>query len=86
MTRTAPVDPATQQCRAVASLARELLLPAIRVETNGLGRFLPALLRRELAQAGAALQRHRACQPPRQGGPHPRGAGAGARRPPPARA
>lgn len=48
-----PVDPATQQCRAVAGLARELLLPAIRVETNGLGRFLPALLRRELAQAGA---------------------------------
>ncbi|MDB5372271.1 MAG: hypothetical protein JWP04_913 [Belnapia sp.] len=48
-----PTDPATQQCRAVASLARELLLPVIRVETNGLGRFLPALLRRELAQAGA---------------------------------
>jgi hypothetical protein len=48
-----PTDPATQQCRAVAALARELLLPAIRVETNGLGRFLPALLRRELAQAGA---------------------------------
>jgi hypothetical protein len=49
-----PVDPATQQCRAVAALARELLLPVVRVETNGLGRFLPALLRRELARAGAA--------------------------------
>ncbi len=48
-----PVDPATQQCRAVAALARELLLPAVRVETNGLGRFLPALLRREMARAGA---------------------------------
>ncbi|WP_043338452.1 phage terminase large subunit [Belnapia moabensis] len=47
------VDPATQQCRAVARLARELLLPVIRVETNGLGRFLPALLRRALAEAGA---------------------------------
>ncbi|MBL6459172.1 phage terminase large subunit [Belnapia sp. T6] len=47
------VDPATQQCRAVAALARELLLPVIRVETNGLGRFLPALLRRALAEAGA---------------------------------
>lgn len=48
------VDPATQQCRAVAALARELLLPAVRVETNGIGRFLPALLKREMAQAGAA--------------------------------
>ncbi len=48
-----PVDPATQQCRAVAALARELLLPAVRVETNGLGRFLPALLKREMARAGA---------------------------------
>ena len=48
-----PVDPATQQCRAVAALARELLLPAVRVETNGIGRFLPALLKREMAKAGA---------------------------------
>ncbi len=48
-----PVDPATQQCRAVAALARELLLPAVRVETNGIGRFLPALLKREMARAGA---------------------------------
>jgi hypothetical protein len=47
-------DPATQQCVAVAALARALLLPVVRVETNGLGRFLPALLRRELARAGAA--------------------------------
>jgi hypothetical protein len=47
-------DPATQQCRRVAILARELLLPVVRVETNGIGKFLPALLRRELARAGAA--------------------------------
>lgn len=47
-------DPATQQCRAVASLARELLLPTVRIETNGLGRFLPGLLRREIARTGAA--------------------------------
>lgn len=47
------VDPATQQCQAVAAIARDLLLPAVRVETNGLGRFLPALLRRELARANA---------------------------------
>lgn len=49
-----PLDPATQQCRAVATIARELMLPVVRVETNGLGRFLPALLRREMARAGAA--------------------------------
>ena len=47
-------DPATQQCRQVAGLARELHLPVLRVETNGLGRFLPALLKREMARAGAA--------------------------------
>ena len=47
-------DPATQQCRVVAAIAGELLLPSVRVETNGLGRFLPALLRRELARAGVA--------------------------------
>ena len=29
-------------------------MPSVRVETNGLGRFLPALLRRELARAGVA--------------------------------
>lgn len=49
-----PTDPATQQCRAVATLARDLLLPAVRVETNGIGKFLPALLKREMARAGAA--------------------------------
>nr|WP_207539129.1 hypothetical protein [Sabulicella rubraurantiaca] len=52
----APEDPATQQCRAVAEAARALHLPVIRVETNGIGRFLPAMLRRELARAGVACQ------------------------------
>jgi hypothetical protein len=47
-------DPATQQCRQVAQIARELLLPVLRVETNGIGRFLPALLKREMARVGAA--------------------------------
>lgn len=45
-------DEATQQCRQVAAFVRDLHLPAVRVETNGLGRFLPGLLRRELATAG----------------------------------
>ncbi len=43
-------DPATQQCRAVAAIARDLLLPVVRVETNGIGGFLPGLLRQELAK------------------------------------
>jgi hypothetical protein len=41
-------DPATQQCRQVSALAHELLLPVLHVETNGIGRFLPGLLRTEL--------------------------------------
>jgi hypothetical protein len=49
-----PDDPATQQCRAVARIAGELHLPVLRVETNGLGRFLPALLKREIARQGVA--------------------------------
>ncbi|ONG55712.1 hypothetical protein BKE38_08575 [Pseudoroseomonas deserti] len=58
-------DPATQQCRAVAALARSFLLPVVRVETNGIGRFLPALLRREMARAGApcAVVEHHSHRP-----------------------
>jgi hypothetical protein len=47
-------DAATQQCRAVARIARELLLPVLRVETNGIGKFLPGLLKREMQRAGIA--------------------------------
>jgi hypothetical protein len=47
-------DPATQQCRKVAEIARELLLPVMRVETNGIGGFLPGLLRQEFSRAGVA--------------------------------
>ena len=45
-------DEASQLCRQVAEFAKALHLPAITLETNGLGRFLPGLLRRELAKAG----------------------------------
>ena len=38
----------------------QMHLPAITLETNGLGRFLPALLRRELDAAGLGLRRGRA--------------------------
>ncbi len=44
------VDEATQLCRQVADFAAGLHLPAVTVETNGLGRFLPSLLRRALAE------------------------------------
>jgi predicted phage terminase large subunit-like protein len=46
------VDEATQLCRQVADFAREYHLPAVRIETNGVGRFLPGLLRREIAGQG----------------------------------
>lgn len=44
-------DEATLQCRNVCEVARELYLPSIAVETNGIGKFLPAVLRREMADA-----------------------------------
>lgn len=43
-------DAATQQCRAVAECARRFYLPSIAVETNGIGKFLPGILRRELSK------------------------------------
>jgi len=46
------VDEATQLCRKVVSFVRDLYLPSIMLETNGLGRFLPGLLRRELRVSG----------------------------------
>lgn len=45
-------DEATAQCRQVVAFLAEFHLPAVRVETNGLGRFLPGLLRKVLAEAG----------------------------------
>ena len=45
-------DAATQQCRAVAEIARALLLPVLRVESNGIGKFLPGLLKREFGRIG----------------------------------
>jgi len=46
------IDEATQLCRQVATFAADLTLPSITIETNGLGRFLPAVLRREIYNAG----------------------------------
>jgi hypothetical protein len=48
------IDEATQLCRQVAAFAAELHLPAVRIEGNGLGKFLPGLLKREIKLAGLA--------------------------------
>lgn len=53
-------DEATQLCQRVAAIVRDLHLPAIMVETNGIGRFLVGLLRQQLGSAGlrcAVLER-----------------------------
>ncbi|MEM7618415.1 MAG: hypothetical protein AAF244_03420, partial [Pseudomonadota bacterium] len=42
-------DEATLQCRAVSQLMKKYHVPSICVETNGLGKFLPAILRREIS-------------------------------------
>jgi hypothetical protein len=52
--RSDEVDEATQLCRQVAAMVKDLYLPAVTLETNGLGRFLPGLLRTELRRAGLA--------------------------------
>ncbi|MCB9988649.1 MAG: phage terminase large subunit [Rhodospirillales bacterium] len=44
-------DEATSQCRQIVRIAKALYLPSIALETNGIGKFLPAILRRELARA-----------------------------------
>ena len=47
-----PLDPARQQCQAIARFLEACFLPAVMVESNGIGRFLPALLRQELDKSG----------------------------------
>ena len=47
-------DEATQQCEQVAAIAKKHFLPFIALETNGIGKFLPSILKRELGVAGAA--------------------------------
>jgi len=50
------LDEATQQCRMVAALCRELHLSSLTIEINGIGRFLPAILRRELSGIAAVTE------------------------------
>lgn len=44
-------DEATQQCRQVAEICRRFYVPCVHVEINGIGRFLPAILKREMRKA-----------------------------------
>lgn len=50
----ASVSEAQQLCRQVVAFSRELYLPSVTVETNGLGGFLPTILRREMENMGVA--------------------------------
>jgi len=43
-------EAATYQCRQVADFVRRNFIPSVTIETNGIGKFVPALLRRQLAQ------------------------------------
>jgi len=55
------IDEATQQCRQVTSFLKRNYLPNVHLETNGIGKFLPGILRRELTQAGiqcAVVEKH----------------------------
>lgn len=55
------LDEARQQCRAVARFIRRNHLPSMTIETNGIGRFLPGLLRQSLDEAHlscAVLEHH----------------------------
>ena len=42
------------QCQAVQKMVQECYIPAIHLETNGIGKFLPALLRQTFARTGTA--------------------------------
>lgn len=41
-----------EQCQGVVRIVRELSLPSVKIETNGPGGFVPAILRRHLFSAG----------------------------------
>lgn len=54
-------DEATQLCRQVVDFVRTNYLPSVCLETNGVGKFLPGLLRRELAEQQvccAVIEKH----------------------------
>lgn len=53
--RASEIDAATQLCQQITSFVIDFYLPAVNLETNGLGKFLPGLLRQQLRAAGLAV-------------------------------
>ncbi|MCW9034357.1 MAG: phage terminase large subunit [Alphaproteobacteria bacterium] len=51
---TDEVDEATQLCRQAVVFLKTNHLPSVTIETNGIGKFLPGLLRRELKKVGVS--------------------------------
>lgn len=49
---TSQTDEATQLCDQVVEFAHNLFVPAVTIETNGIGRFLPGLLRQSFRRKG----------------------------------
>lgn len=47
-TQNASDDEATQQCKQIVAICNEFYVPSVTVEINGIGRFLPAILKREM--------------------------------------
>jgi hypothetical protein len=45
-------DEATQQCKQIANICARFYVPSVSVEINGIGRFLPAILKREMRGRG----------------------------------
>lgn len=45
-------DPASIQCRKVTQILARNYMPNVNIETNGIGKFLPAILKNELAKTG----------------------------------
>lgn len=43
-------DVATLQCQCVAQVLKDLMVPSVSIETNGMGKFLPGILRQQLSQ------------------------------------
>lgn len=55
------ISEAQQLCRHAVAFVNELHLPSLSLETNGIGKFLPGLLRREMDNQGVAcavLEKH----------------------------
>lgn len=51
-------DEATQQCKIVKEFAEKYFIPSVEIETNGIGKFLPSLLRKEMKNISTSVLEH----------------------------